>query len=179
MDDPLEITGEQWLDSVYCQTGEEKRLNECYDAADLQYECKDGTQVRIACSASEVENPYRSWGIRLETKVLTFEPQFEGRVEVFNSGKWGSVCKNWWFMWSKQAQIVCRQLGMVGGMNLGNSLTKANKDVRIWLDKVWCKGTEKRLDECWHRGWGRHTCGHFKDVSVRCTLPTDNSHLEQ
>jgi hypothetical protein len=73
---------------------------------------------------------------------------------------------------------VCRQFGLVGGLSLGSSLKKAGKKVPIWLDDVWCKGTEEKLEECEHRGWGKHNCGHHEDVSVRCTLPVDDRHLE-
>jgi len=70
--------------------------------------------------------------------------------------------------------IVCRQIGLTGGTNLGNSLGKAVRSVPIWLDNVWCRGYETRLDQCSNRGWGRHNCGHFEDVAVRCKLPLEN-----
>jgi hypothetical protein len=80
------------------------------------------------------------------TKFITFEPEFEGRVEIFHDNKWGSVCDDRWYSWSNQPMIVCRQLGLVAGTNLGNSLGKAERSVPIWLDNVSCNGLESRLE---------------------------------
>ena len=38
----------------------------------------------------------------------------------------------------------------------------------IWLDNVWCSGSESFLGECRHRGWGIHDCTHYEDVAVSC-----------
>lgn len=83
---------------------------------------------------------------------MTIESDLEGRVELHHDKKWGTVCDDRWYSWSKQAQIVCRQLGLVGGLSLGNSLEKGKKKSPIWLDDIWCKGTESKLDDCNHRG---------------------------
>ncbi|VDI19141.1 Hypothetical predicted protein, partial [Mytilus galloprovincialis] len=39
----------------------------------------------------------------------------------------------------------------------------------IWLDEMGCGGTERRLADCSHQGWGNGNCGHNKDVGIRCT----------
>ena len=39
----------------------------------------------------------------------------------------------------------------------------------IWLDDVWCDGTEKRLLECTAPPIGDHNCGHGQDVGVVCS----------
>ena len=38
----------------------------------------------------------------------------------------------------------------------------------IWLDNVQCKGTERDMSDCQHRGWGVHNCRHSQDVSISC-----------
>ena len=39
----------------------------------------------------------------------------------------------------------------------------------IWLDDVFCTGSESELLECPHNGIGNHNCEHFEDASVRCS----------
>ena len=40
----------------------------------------------------------------------------------------------------------------------------------IWLDNVWCSGTESRLIECPANLVGVHNCGHNEDASVHCSV---------
>ena len=39
----------------------------------------------------------------------------------------------------------------------------------IWLDDVFCTGSESELLECYHNGIGNHDCSHYEDASVRCS----------
>ena len=38
----------------------------------------------------------------------------------------------------------------------------------IWLDEVFCFGTESSLLSCNHDQLGVHNCGHFEDAGVIC-----------
>lgn len=37
------------------------------------------------------------------------------------------------------------------------------------MDDVNCMGSETRIEDCNHGGWGSHNCGHEEDISISCT----------
>ena len=89
-----------------------------------------------------------------------------GRVEVYYSGSWGTVCGDYFD--DADARVVCRMLGYPGGVDIGNSYGAGGG--RIWLDNVKCSGTEANIADCRHNGWGRHNCEHWQDASVSCIV---------
>ena len=93
----------------------------------------------------------------------------EGRVEVYHSGQWGTVCDDFWE--ATDATVACRQLGYHSGTALEEAHFGRGSGP-IWLDDVGCTGSESRLIDCprpSHRGVGRHNCNHGEDAGVRCT----------
>ena len=93
--------------------------------------------------------------------------KYEGRVEVYYNGTWGTVCDDGWN--DQNAQVVCRQLrlGTDGTAVLGFS-PSASPSVPIWLDNVNCNGSESKLIDCQHNGLGVHNCDHHKDAGITC-----------
>ena len=95
---------------------------------------------------------------------------YEGRVEVYRSGYgWGTVCDDAWDVFD--AKVVCRQLGLTYSnaqaiFCCANSFGQGSG--QIWLDNVACTGSESRLQNCPHRGWGVHDCVHGEDAGVKC-----------
>lgn len=37
-----------------------------------------------------------------------------------------------------------------------------------WMDYVNCLGSETRIEDCIHRGWGTEDCSHAEDISISC-----------
>jgi len=95
----------------------------------------------------------------------------EGRVEIFDNGAWGTVCDDSWDI--KDAQVVCRQLGFPDAFSAPGSARFGQGNGKIWLDNVHCLGNEMSIEDCGHRGWGIHNCGHHEDASVICLSKYD------
>jgi len=90
---------------------------------------------------------------------------YEGRLEVYYSGTWGTVCDD--YFRDAAAGVVCFMLGYGhGGRFINNSYGAGSG--RIWLDDVQCTGTETNIADCQHNRWGDHNCEHSEDVSVSC-----------
>ncbi|XP_068683863.1 deleted in malignant brain tumors 1 protein-like [Montipora foliosa] len=102
--------------------------------------------------------------------VRLFHPNstaYEGRLEIFHNGKWGSVCDDWFGM--EEADVVCRQLNFTQGAQYvyGNA-HYGQSSGPIFLDDVHCVGNETALIDCKHNGWQGHDCHHYEDVGVVC-----------
>ena len=97
---------------------------------------------------------------------------YEGRVEVYHNGVWGTVCDDGWTM--VDAQVVCRELGFDVFNVRYNGYYGQGSGV-IWLDDVNCVGNESTIENCTHSGWGIHDCDHSEDAGVKCS--SEGSHV--
>uniref|UniRef100_A0A803XNN1 SRCR domain-containing protein n=1 Tax=Meleagris gallopavo TaxID=9103 RepID=A0A803XNN1_MELGA len=92
-----------------------------------------------------------------------------GRVEVKHEGEWGSVCSYDIHWDTREAGVVCRQLGCGTVAHTSPNAPFGQGKGRIWLHPYFCDGTESTLQDCSHLGWGKHFCGHEWDVGVICS----------
>ncbi|KAL0148700.1 hypothetical protein M9458_056027, partial [Cirrhinus mrigala] len=151
-----EGSGEIWADVFDCD-GNETKLSECSISSWSRAECSHRRDVGVICSAGH-------GSIRL----VGSGGDCAGRLEVFHSGSWGTVCDDSWDI--KDAHVVCRQLQC--GVALSNQQVPAwfgPGSGPIWLDEVECEGNETALWSCSSPGWGKHDCEHKEDVGVVCS----------
>ncbi|XP_077367551.1 SH3 domain-binding glutamic acid-rich-like protein 2 isoform X2 [Festucalex cinctus] len=91
-----------------------------------------------------------------------------GRVEVFHSGTWGTVCDDFWDL--TNAQVVCRELDCGSALAVRKAeLYFGHAGDQIWLDDVQCTGNEMSILKCSHRPMGSNNCGHSEDAGVVCS----------
>ncbi|XP_050925796.1 deleted in malignant brain tumors 1 protein isoform X4 [Lates calcarifer] len=144
-------TGQIWLRNVNC-SGSETSLNECQHGGFGTHDCGHGEDAGVVCS-----------GVRLVGST-----RCSGRVEIYHSNTWGTVCDdNWDF---SDAEVVCRELGCGVALNATQSAFFGQGTGQIWLDEVKCSGSEMSLTECQHGGFGKHNCGHGEDAGVVCSV---------
>ena len=100
-----------------------------------------------------------------DIRLIRGANNYQGRVEVCHNNTWGTVCDNHWS--STDGIVACRQLGLGFISVTGNAYFKRGTE-QIWLDNVTCTGSETRLTDCRHSGFGGHDCKHREVVGLIC-----------
>ncbi|XP_061085802.1 deleted in malignant brain tumors 1 protein-like [Conger conger] len=146
--------GQVWAEEIQCR-GNESQINFCPTAPSQNQPCSHGNDVGLVCSG------------RVDVRLVNGGSPCAGRVEVYHRGEWGTVCDEFWGM--GDAGVVCRQLGCgdavdaLGGAHFGQG------SGRIWIDVVYCTGSESSVKQCPSGGWGKHRCNHEQDAGVICS----------
>ncbi|XP_022097172.1 neurotrypsin-like isoform X2 [Acanthaster planci] len=89
-----------------------------------------------------------------------------GRVEIYHDDTWGAICDNGWDM--KEASIVCHMLGFLETEEATAVSFEESEEVPIVMNRVSCKGTEKRLADCPFLCTGTQQCNSSRAAGVTC-----------
>lgn len=92
----------------------------------------------------------------------------EGRVEVFMTNKWGTVCWNGWHQ--VDARMVCHLSGFgFAGSAVTSRSTFPTVTRDIFFTQVNCRGSESSILECGNNGFKNTNCAHYQDAGVICS----------
>lgn len=88
-----------------------------------------------------------------------------GRIEVYLTGEWGTVCSNSWDF--QIVRVVCAQLGY--GLIFSRRIQYGEGTGPILLSGLSCTGDEDRLVDCPRDAVTSNGCDHSDDAGVHCT----------
>ncbi|XP_063956925.1 deleted in malignant brain tumors 1 protein-like [Lytechinus pictus] len=146
-----EGSGDILLDDVICD-GDESSLLECSNPGIGVHNCGHSEDAGVTCSPT--------------VRLVNGRDSYEGRIEVYANGGWGTVCDDRWD--DTDATVVCQSRGSESGTARTNAyFGEGSGD--ILLDDVICDGDESSLLECSNPGIGVHNCGHSEDAGVTCS----------
>ena len=162
--------GPIWLDDLAC-SGSESYVHECRHRGWGKNDCTHKRDASVKCT-------HGSSVVRLAGGSHQY-----GRVEIYDGGRWGTVCDQTWDI--NDANVVCRELGFKGATSAPGGAAYGQGSGPIHRLHIYCEGKEESLLDCpyqngwyywyriyWYRhGWWRwhqHSCQHSEDASVVC-----------
>ena len=144
-------SGTTWMDDVSCQ-GHEASLLHCAHRGWGSENCVHREDASVECLAA----------VRLVNGGALY-----GRVEVYHSGRWGTVCDDGWDI--NDANVVCRELGFSRASSAPLQAKYGQGSGAIWMNGVNCQGDEASLKECTYDA-DTSDCSHSEDASVECEV---------
>lgn len=151
--------GQEILHDVRCQ-GVERNISQCKHRGWSRSECNHYEDVGVKCHAPQLQgHPVRlSGGFN----------SYEGRVEVFHGGRWGTVCADNWRI--EEAMVVCRQLNLGYGSHAVTQNYFGATNLRVIMSGVICRVDEISIYNCQHDPWQNATCSKSNKLAgVICT----------
>ncbi|KAL4241093.1 Neurotrypsin [Mactra antiquata] len=149
--------GAIWMDEVSC-IGNEADITQCSYLGPRDHTCTHDEDVGVICMTDDI----------IGVTLVGGQSKNSGRVILTRNGENGTICDDDWD--NKDAHVICRMLGMSGGIALdGEFYGAGDKYLPIFLDNVECTGDEESIDQCSHNDWLVHNCDHTEDAAVKCT----------
>ena len=106
--------------------------------------------------------------VQISLRVKDGPVRYAGRVEIYHSGIWGSLCDD--DLDLNVGHVICRELGYPEAIAVPCCNAFGQGDGPFLLSDVKCKGSESSLVDCEHGEWGKTNCAHKwnDDASVVC-----------
>ncbi|PVD36007.1 hypothetical protein C0Q70_02977 [Pomacea canaliculata] len=132
--------------------------------------CDPQNALGISCNTSSSEVP--------NMRLVGGKSAYEGRVEVFLNGVWGTVTDSKDYYSGVAANVICR--GLHGNEYSGSVVSKEESAMRfdilknraIAMQEIACNGNEKNLHECYYQtgleSSNRMPNNHIDDLAVVC-----------
>ncbi|KAI0232903.1 hypothetical protein LSAT2_016836 [Lamellibrachia satsuma] len=152
-------SGVTWLNDVNCR-GDERQLASCPATIGDAVTCEQNQEAGVTCDFNNI-----GAGV-LSIHLVGGSSPSEGRVEVFYSATWGTICGKQFS--AAHANVVCRMLDYNGNTRVVSPDRYNQSSDTIWLSSLECSGDESTLAVCEHAAWGQHSCSHTQDLAVQC-----------
>lgn len=142
-------TGTILFDNTGC-TGSETKILDCPRVS--PHNCGHSEDAGVICQA--------------HVRLAGSSNYYEGRVEAYKDGSWGTVCDHLWDI--RDAHVVCRMLGFNGADQVYAAAHFGVGSGTIHYDGLQCDGTESRMLHCPKSPTG--SCTHARDAGVKCKV---------
>ena len=123
-------------------------------------------KLPIQCQRLPVLEGNCSYVLAVSVRLVNGTAPYEGRVEVYYRGEWGTVCDDDWDL--DDASVVCRQLGYNAASHAWKYAHFGPGSGPILLDDVRCYGNESSIAACSHNSWYSHNCDNNETAGVTC-----------
>ncbi|XP_070612726.1 neurotrypsin isoform X2 [Erythrolamprus reginae] len=150
---------------VHCR-GNEENIMLCEKTIWQGRMCPQNMAAAVTCSFSHASD-------FIPIRLVNGRSTYEGRVEVYHTGQWGTICDDQWD--DADAEVVCRQLGFGGVAKSWSQAHFGEGSGPVLLDEVRCTGNELSIEQCLKSSWQEHNCGHKEDAGVSCTPLADGA----